>query len=171
MKKTMKFGLFICLALVAIFATGCMSYDTAKFANGSHHSLTMLFPGQPYVDGNAQLVQDQPQQPPQMYQVQNGALVPVVNGQVLSNGTFVVTQPQQVQNNKLPLAPVYGINSGSQSSGYNGYYDSSGGCGGYNSCQPSGVYYTQHYNTSGGGVNYGYGGCVSGRSGGVNYPY
>jgi len=136
----------------------------------------MLFPGQPYVDGNAQLVQNQPQQPPQMYQVQNGALVPVVNGQVLSNGTFVVTQPQQVQNNKLPLAPVYGINSGSQAQGYNGYYDSSynNSCNQpvYNNCQPSGVYYTPHYNTSGPGVNYGYNGCVtSGRSGGQNYRY
>jgi hypothetical protein len=149
-----------------------MSYDTAKYANGSHHSLTMLFPGQPYVDGNAQLVQNQPQRAPQMYVVQNGTLVPVANGQVLSNGTSVVIQQQQPQDNRLPLSPVYGINSGSSQQGYNGYYDSSGGCGGYNNCQPSGVYYTQHYNTSGGGVNYGYNGCVtSGRSGGQNYRY
>lgn len=170
----MKFGLMVCLVLVAIFATGCMSYDTAKYANGSHHSLTMLFPGQPYVDGNAQLVQNQPQQPSQMYVVQNGVLVPMANSQVLSNGTFVVTQPQQAQNNKLPLTPVFGINSGSPQQGYNGYYDSSGygGCNqpvyGSGSCQS----YSQGVVVSQPGFNYSYGGNRGGgRSGGQNYRY
>jgi hypothetical protein len=171
MKKTIKFGLMVCsFVALTVLSSGCFSYDTTRYANGTHHSLAMLLPGSPSIDGSARLVQDQPQQPPQMYQVQNGALVPVVNGQVLSNGTFVVSQPQQAQNNKLPLAPVYGINSGSQFQGYNGYYDSSADCG--NNYQPR-VYYTQHFNTSNPGVNSTYDGCLrpAGRSGGVNYPY
>jgi hypothetical protein len=166
--KIMKFSLMVCsFVALTVLSSGCFSYDTTRYANGTHHSLAMLLPGSPSIDGSARLVQDQPQQPPQMYQVQNGALVPVVNGQVLSNGTFVVSQPQQAPNNKLPLAPVYGINSGS-SQGYSGWYDSSADCG--NNYRPR-VYYTQHYNTSGGGVDYGYNGRVSGRSGGVNYGY